>query len=186
MKINKILLILVSCVITAVQAGAVTHEPLYIVNGTVRPAAEVDRIPPAEIESMETLPADEESIARYGAAASNGVIIITLHYDAPARFTADTLPFDHYIAARVRWTDTDPTARVVLRLRIAADGSVAVEEELESTDSRLKRRILKALAEAPHWEPATKNGRAVESHAILRIQLPKGRPMPRERELIIR
>jgi len=40
--------------------------------------------------------------------------------------------------------------------------------------------LLKALAEAPRWKPATKNGRPVESEGVLRIQLPEGKPLPGE------
>ena len=45
---------------------------------------------------------------------------------------------------------------------------------------------MKALEEAPRWEPARKLGEAVESEGILRLQLPVGRPMPRKIELVIR
>lgn len=160
------------------------QQPLYLVNGLERPDA--SDIPPAMIERIEELPADEETIARYGERAAGGVILITLRYDEPPRFTADTLPFARYIARRVSWGPTDPTARVVLRYRIAADGTLSVSELLEATDNRFKRRVLKAVAEAPRWEPARKGGEPVESEGVLRIQLPAGRPMPRRPELVIR
>lgn len=61
------------------------QRPLCIVNGA--PTEEdIALIPPEDIERVETLPADEETIARYGAEASNGVILVTLRYDEPARF----------------------------------------------------------------------------------------------------
>ena len=139
-----------------------------------------------DIELVEELPADEETIARFGPRASNGVILITLRYDEPARFEADSLSFGNYIARRVRWEAHEPAARVVLRYRITAEGQTIVEDELESTDNRLKRRVLKAVEEAPCWRPARKNGRAVESEGVLRIQLPEGKRMPRQIELVIR
>ena len=46
--------------------------------------------------------------------------------------------------------------------------------------------VLKALEEAPLWEPATKNGTPVASEGVLRIQLPEGKPLPRLPELIWR
>ena len=143
------------------------REPLYIVNGEER--TEIQSIPPDDIERVEMLPADEETVARYGQRASNGVMLVSLRYDTPARFA-----------------ETDPTARVVLRYTITETGRAEVDQELESTDNRLKRRVLKALAEAPAWTPATKNGSPIASQGILRIQLPKGRRMPRQVELIIR
>ena len=143
------------------------REPLYIVNGEER--TEIQSIPPDDIERVEMLPADEETVARYGQRASNGVMLVSLRYDTPARFA-----------------EADPTARVVLRYTITETGRAEVDQELESTDNRLKRRVLKALAEAPAWTPATKNGSPIASQGILRIQLPKGRRMPRQVELIIR
>ena len=66
------------------------------------------------------------------------------------------------------------------------EGKAVLAQELESTDNRLKRRVLKALSEAPHWHPAQKNGVAVASEGVLHIQLPKGKRMPRPVELVWR
>ena len=135
--------------------------------------------------NVEMLPADEETIARYGQRAAHGVMLITLRYDRPASFPADSA-FGSYIARQVRWDESEPTARVVLRYKITPDGETIVQQELESTDNRLKRRVLKAVAEAPRWHPAQKNGAPVESEGVLSIQLPEGRRMPRQAELVIR
>ena len=176
--------LLLACVCCAATLSVAAQQPLYFVNGT--PADDIASIPPDDIELVEELPADEETLARFGPRASNGVILITLRYDEPARFEADSLSFGNYIARRVRWEAHEPAARVVLRYRITAEGQTVVEDELESTDNRLKRRVLKAVEEAPRWRPARKNGRAVESEGVLRIQLPEGKRMPRQIELVIR
>ena len=178
----KTLLILWTLLLAAVLPAA-AQQPLYIVNGKV--CDDIRSIPPDDIEQVESLPADEETIARYGAEASNGVILVTLRYDSPARFPSDST-FGSYIARQVRWDESEPTARVVLRYKITPDGETVVQQELESTDSRLKRRVLKAVAEAPRWHPAQKNGAPVESEGVLSIQLPEGRRMPRQAELVIR
>jgi len=161
-----------------------TQKPLYIVNGV--PCQEIQTIPPDDIESVEELPADEQTIRIYGQEASNGVIVVRLRYDTPARFGDGSELFADYIARQVRWDENEPTARVVLRYRILPDGGTEVTEELESTDSRLRRRILKAMAEAPRWTPATRDGGPIGSEGVLRIQLPAGREMPRPVELVIR
>ncbi len=160
------------------------QSPLYIVNGVERTSTA--DIPPEVIERIEELPADEFTIAQYGEKASNGVVLITLKYDEPPRFAGDSLAFADYIASQVAWTETDPTARIVLRYRIAQDGTLTVLDQLEATDKRLLRRVLKAVAAAPRWEPARKAGAAVESEGVLRLQLPLGRRMPRQVELIWR
>ena len=75
---------------------------------------------------------------------------------------------------------------MVLRYRIAEDGSLTILETLQSTDSRLKRRVEKVVEASPRWEPARKAGQAVATEGVLRIQLPEGRPLPRELQLVIR
>ena len=177
------LLLYILFLAAAVRAATPRPQPLYIVNG--KETSEIRSIPPEDIENVEMLPADEETIARYGDKAANGVMLVTLRYDQSAVFTADST-FGSYIARQVRWDESEPTARVVLRYKITPDGETVVQQELESTDNRLKRRVLKALSEAPHWHPAQKNGVAVASEGVLHIQLPKGKRMPRPVELVWR
>lgn len=149
------LLLYILFLAAAVRAATPRPQPLYIVNG--KETSEIRSIPPEDIENVEMLPADEETIARYGQRAAHGVMLITLRYDRPASFPADSA-FGSYIARQVRWDESEPTARVVLRYKITPDGETVVQQELESTDNRLKRRVLKAVAEAPRWHPAQKNG----------------------------
>ena len=167
------LLLYILFLAAAVRAATPRPQPLYIVNG--KETSEIRSIPPEDIENVEMLPADEETIARYGQRAAHGVMLITLRYDRPASFPADSA-FGSYIARQVRWDESEPTARVVLRYKITPDGETVVQQELES----------KAVAEAPRWHPAQKNGAPVESEGVLSIQLPEGRRMPRQAELVIR
>ena len=167
------------------QLSAQERRPVYIVNGERYEGDAFREIPPAEIERMEQLPADEQTIERYGSDASNGVILITLKYDSKAVFTADSLSFDRYVARRIKWDATDPVARVVYRFKVQCDGSVVLTDLLESTDGRLRRKVVKAVEEAPRWSPATKDGRPVETEHVLRVQLPEGRAMPPERAVIL-
>lgn len=171
------------CLLLSARAAEPKPTPLYIVNGKI--ADQIRTIPPEEIEHVEMLPADEETIARYGERAMHGVMLITLRYDEPARFPADST-FGSYIARQVRWADDDPVARVVLRYTITPEGAIRIDDTLESTDNRLKRRVLKAVEGSPRWQPARKNGKAVASEGVLSIQLPEGRPMPRRVELVYR
>ena len=180
MNIRTILFLLVAAAV-ALPLSAQERRPVYIVNGERYEGDAFREIPPAEIERMEQLPADEQTIERYGSDASNGVILITLKYDSKAVFTADSLSFDRYVARRIKWDATDPVARVVYRFKVQCDGSVVLTDLLESTDGRLRRKVVKAVEEAPRWSPATKDGRPVETEHVLRVQLPEGRAMPPER-----
>lgn len=167
----------------AAWATAAAQQPLYIVNGVEREA--IADIPPDDIERVEMLPADEESIARYGEGAAHGVMLVTLRYDEPARFFAGE-DFSEYIARQVEWDEDEPAARVILRYKITPEGLTQIVRELEATDSRLRRRVVKAVEQAPPWTPARKDGKPIESDGVLRIQLPAGKPMPRPMELVYR
>ncbi|WP_195459868.1 energy transducer TonB [Alistipes sp. D31t1_170403_E11] len=182
MKRYVLILCALFCAAT-LRAATPKPQPLYIVNG--KETKEIRSIPPEDIEHVEMLPADEETIACYGQRAAHGVMLITLRYDQPAAFPADST-FGSYIARQVRWDASEPTARVVLRYKITPEGEIVIQQELESTDNRLKRRVLKAVAEAPRWQPAQKNGSPIESEGVLSIQLPEGRHLPRQMELVIR
>ena len=178
-----VILLFLLCFAAAVRAATPKPTAMYIVNGKEMKA--IRSIPPEDIENVEMLPADEETIARYGQRAAHGVMLITLRYDQPAAFPADST-FGHYIASRVRWDASEPAARVVLRYKITPEGDTVVHQELKSTDNRLKRRVLKAVADAPRWQPARKNGRPIETEGVLSIQLPEGKRIPRPVELVFR
>ena len=157
--------------------------PLYIVNGEKMTEEQVKDINPKDIVDNHLLPADEQTIERYGHEAANGVVVITLRYDTPARFEieGEVTKYSAYIADRIKWDETDPVARIIISFKVKADGSVAEFDVLEATDKRLLRRIEKAMTEAPRWQPALKDGKGVETTHLLKVTLPKGRTMPRER-----
>ncbi|MBQ9138718.1 MAG: TonB-dependent receptor [Alistipes sp.] len=177
------LLTILACSLLWLTAAAETdREPLYIVNGQVR--SSVSDIPEKNIERIETLPANEQTVAQYGQKANNGVVIITLCYDQAAQFTAGD-NFSEYIASKVKWKDNDPVARFVMRFTVCADGSVAEGNILQSTDKRFAKRVRSAFAASPKWQAATKRGVAVESEHLLVVQLPKGRKLPRQPYIIM-
>lgn len=177
-RLTAILAALLWSATTSAQRPA----PLYIVNGVEMES--VAHIPTADIESITPLEIDEATIAQYGERANEGVIIVTLRYDNPARFTGGD-SFNDYIAGHVAWADHYPAARVVMRYTIAADGTLTLGETLESTDARLRKKVVTAVKNAPAWKPATKNGKGVESEYVLSVQLPKGKPMPTEPYIVI-
>lgn len=165
-----------------------TQAPLYIVNGEPMSEEQVKDIDPSDIVSNTLLPADEHTIAEYGEAANNGVVVIVLRYDTPPRFEVggEQPGYSRYVGRMVKWdAESDPVARVIIAFRVEADGSVTVRDVLEATDKRLCRRVLKAMEEAPRWQPALKGGEGVATDHVLRITLPEGRTLPREREIAI-
>lgn len=182
----RFVLLLISLLAAVSLRAQTPRQPLCIVNGRVVDIDSLHDVQPDDIVTNEVLPADEETVARYGEQANYGVIIISLRYDTPAAFAAAGESYSAYIARQVKWDETERTARYVARFTVLEDGSVAVEKDLESTDPRLRRKILRAVSKAPRWQPAMKEGRPVPSSHVLRIQLPEGRPMPPERVIIRR
>lgn len=162
--------------------------PIYIVNGERMSEDEVKAIHPADIVSNELLTIDEKVIEKYGHDAANGVVVITLRYDTPARFEIEGKEesFSNYIAQRVKWGKAEDVARVVMSFTVNGDGTVSEKEVLEATDRRLLSRIRKAMTATPQWLPAKKDGKGIKTDHILRITLPFGRTMPRERVILIR
>ena len=145
----------------------------------------VKHIPEKNIEHIDHLPANEESVAKYGERANNGVIIVTLRYDKEAKFTGGKSLVD-YVGERVKWPENYGVARFVARYTIGADGTFRLGTILQSTDHQFRKRVLKVLQSLPKWQPATKQGKAVESEYVLAVQLPKGKAMPKEPYIIIR
>ena len=162
--------------------------PLYIVNGKRVTQSEAQDISPRDIISEKMLPADEQTIAKYGAEASNGVVVITLRYDTPARFEigGQEQRYSASVAQQVKWGEFDPVARVIVAFKVGADGSVSLREVLESSDKRLQRRVEKVLASSPRWIPAKREGKGVDTDHVLRITLPEGRELPPEPVILIR
>ena len=171
------------------SAQIFTHRmPLYIVNGERMSEEDVKEIDPSDIVSNELLAVDEAVIEKYGHDAANGVVVITLRYDTPARFEVDgeEAKYSSYIAERVKWNEIDGMARVIMSFTVSGDGTVTEKEVLEATDRRLLSRIRKEMKLAPKWISAKKNGKGITTDHILRITLPIGRTMPRERAILIR
>ena len=145
----------------------------------------VKHIEESNIEHIDHLEANEATVAKYGERANNGVIIVTLRYDKEAEFSGGKALAD-YIEERVKWDENWGVARFVARYTIGADGSFRLGNELESTDNQLRKRVLRVFQSLPAWQPATKQGKAVESEYVLSVQLPRGKEMPREPYIVIR
>ena len=179
---KRLLFMVLLALLCSIATAEHNHTPLYIVNGEVR--SDVSDIPEKNIEKIVTLPANEQTIAKYGEQANNGVILVTLCYDVAAVFPPAE-SFSAYIASQVKWRDSDPAARFVMRFTIEADGTLTEGNILQSTDKQFARRVLAAVKAAPKWRAATKQGKAASSEHLLIVQLPKGKKLPREPYIIM-
>lgn len=161
------------------------QQPLYVVNGRV--VENIDGIPQSDIESINVLPADEETIAKWGLAASEGVIVVRLKFDTPATFAAEGYNnFTAYLAKQIKWDENMPVERASLRLNITEEGSIEVIEVLDTTSRQFLKRVTKAIASAPRWQPAMRDGKPIESLQLVNIQLPLGKELPKDPYVIIR
>lgn len=168
--------------------GATTlsaREPLYVVNGKV--VESIKHIPQGDIESIDILPANEDTIAMWGEGAAEGVILLRLVYDTPARFVTEGYDnYTDYLADNVKWDERMPAERVSLRLTIDSDGGVTIAEVLQSTSRQFLKRVTSAIENSPRWEPAMRDGGAVESIVLVNLLLPEGKSLPVEHAVILR
>jgi hypothetical protein len=179
----RLLLLIFAGLFTAVSLSA--HGPLYVVNGVA--VESIEGIAQSDIETIETLPADEETIAKWGIEASEGVVLVILRYDSPARFSTEGYSnFTDYLVATVKWPDNMPAERVSLRIIIDETGRTSIEEVLESTSRQFLGRVTKAIEDAPLWEPAQRKGEGVASQHLVNLKLPLHKELPTEPFVIIR
>ena len=158
--------------------------PLYVVNGT--PMKSIEHILQEDIEHIDVLPANEESIERWGMEACEGVIIVTLRYDSPATFSYNGFDnFTTYLSKSVRWDEKMDPERVSLRIRVDSSGRASIVKVLQATSRQFLKRVERAISEAPLWHPATRNGEAVESTHLVNLLLPEGGTLPVERGVIL-
>ena len=168
--------LLIALLLLPFVASAQRGNPLIFVNGEPMTSAELAAIEPEDILSVETLPADEQTIEKYGQEASNGVILLELRYDEEARFVVDGVEqsFSDYIASQVKWGEAEPVAQVIISYTVDAEGKVCDFD------------ILKAMESSPQWIPATKDGKGVARRKVLRVTLPRGKELPPERVILMR
>ena len=161
------------------------YKPLYVVNGTI--VESIEHIPHDDIERIDNLPANEETIAKWGMEASEGVILVTLKYDKRATFSYERFDnFTEYLASKVRWDESMSAERVSLRILVDSSGKATISEVISSTSKQFLKRVTRAIEEAPLWQPAEKSGVAIESLHLVNLQLPKSKSLPKEIGVIIR
>lgn len=167
--------------------GAATlsaRGPMYVVNGAI--VESIEHIAQEDIERIDVLPADEQTVAQWGVEASEGVILVTLRYDTPARFSHEGFDnFTNYLAKSVRWSDKQDAQRVSLRIKVDGEGRVTIDKVLQATSRQFLRRVEQAIASAPRWQPASRDGKSVESIHLVNLLLPEGQSLPIERGVIL-
>lgn len=175
---------LLALILSIIGIGTLyAQKPMYIVGGKV--VESIDDIPHENIERIDVLPADEATIAEWGSAAHEGVIIVTLRYDTPATFNAEGVDnFTDYLANAVAWSDKMAAERVSLRIKVDCEGRATIEEVLQATSRPFLKRVQRAINEAPLWSPAMRDGVAVESIHLVNLLLPKGKRLPEEHAVI--
>ena len=165
-------------------ASLSARGPMYVVNGTV--VESIEHIAQEDIERIDVLAADDETVAKWGLGASEGVILVTLHYDTPARFECkDESNFTSYLAHNVRWGENMNPERVSLRIVVDTEGKATISKVLQATSRQFLKRVEQAIGNAPLWKPATRNGKAVKSTHLINLLLPEGESLPVERGVIL-
>ena len=167
----KRLLLIALLLLLSISASA----QFYVVNGEEYSAEQMRRIDPERVESTELVPVNDSIMALYGERAADGVIIVKLKHDTEPRFSVDSLSFREWVEREVAWGNDEPAARVVYRYVVGIDGRARLSELIESTDNRLRQRVVRAVKRSPQWTPAEREGQAVEVEQTLIVELPKGK-----------
>ena len=169
----KRLLLIVLLLLLSISASA----QLYIVNGEEYSVEQMRRIDPERVESTELVPVNDSIMVLYGERAADGVIIVKLKHDTEPRFSVDSLSFREWVEREVEWGNDEPAARVAYRYVVGIDGRARLTELIESTDNRLRQRVVRAVKRSPQWTPAERERQAVEVEQTLIVELPKGKRM---------
>ena len=167
----KRLLLIALLLLLSISASA----QFYVVNGEEYSAEQMRRIDPERVESTELVPVNDSIMVLYGERAADGVIIVKLKHDTEPRFSVDSLSFREWVEREVAWGNDEPAARVVYRYVVGIDGRARLSELIESTDNRLRQRVVRAVKRSPQWTPAEREGQAVEVEQTLIVELPKGK-----------
>ncbi|MFR9603249.1 MAG: hypothetical protein SNG02_05185 [Rikenellaceae bacterium] len=163
------LLILYTLLSTSLFGVGLSQKPLYIVNGKVV-EGEFDTNSTL-VERIEYL-SGEEAVEMYGVGASNGVVLVTLKFETPPKFSESESLRDH-ISQRITWIDEENPAQVIFKYRVDPTGRMEVVEILSSDSKKLTKRIYKVVEQMPLWSsPALNSGEAVESFGTERIKVP--------------
>ncbi|MFI3282987.1 MAG: TonB-dependent receptor [Rikenellaceae bacterium] len=169
----KWLLIILSSLIALESTFAMGEDPLFIVNGKEVSKSAFEKIEPAIITKMQVLK-EYESTKEYGTRGDHGVILVTLLYDTSPIF-ADDKNFVEYLKGNIKWDENEYPASAFLKYRLKTDGTTELIE-IDCTDRRFKKRVLKAFNSAPRWKSPTMNmGEAVEIEGSVRITLPNSK-----------
>ena len=63
---------------------------------------------------------------------------------------------------------------------------MTIDKILQATSRQFLRRVEQAIAQAPRWQPALRDGRSVESTHLVNLLLPEGESLPVEPGVIFR
>ena len=156
-----------------------TATPLFVIEGNVAPKDfDLNSIDPETIESIRVLKDGTTSIEKYGDAAKNGVVEITLKkqlQDGPQTFNGgNNADFAKWVQANIRYPEgATKVGRVAVSFTVSETGKVTDVKALTGPEEILNEEAVRVIASSPDWSPAIKDGKPVAIKLVIPVDFTK-------------
>jgi hypothetical protein len=165
---------------------------LIVIDGKKSSKEELDKIPPADIESITIL--KENAFEKYGYPAPNGAIEITTKKNSTMGAAKDTMPdkvftkvekeaqfpggvsaWQRYISRAIvasldTFTEKD-YGTCILKFIVNTDGKVSDVKATTMQGTQLARVSVEAIKSGPKWIPASQNDKPVAAYRLQPVTL---------------
>ncbi|MGN6803538.1 MAG: N-acetylmuramoyl-L-alanine amidase [Ginsengibacter sp.] len=180
-------------VIEITTKNHVPGNAIIIIDGKQSTKDELNKIPPAKIESVRVFKG-ESAIKKYGDKAKEGAILIVTKKNQTPFSVKDSIPdkvftkvqveasfpggqqaWQKYIAKVItdsisKFTKTD-YGTCVVRFIVNVDGTVSDVVATTMKGSELAKITISAIKNGPKWIPASQNGKAVAAYRLQPVTL---------------
>ena len=153
--------------------------PLFVIDGNVAPKDfDLNSIDPQTIESIRVLKDGTTSIEKYGDAAKEGEVEITLKkqlQDGPQTFNGgNNADFAKWVQANVKYPEgATKEGRVAVSFTVSETGKVTDVKALTGPEEILNNEAVRVIASSPDWSPAIKDGKPVAIKLVIPVDFTK-------------
>jgi TonB family protein len=163
--------------VTNIKADTIVFDTnsssLFFIDGKESTKAEVDRLDPKKIESINVLKG-ESIVSKYGEKGKDGVIEITTKMASEAFTIVEEMPqfpggieaLKKYVASTLQYPaialENGITGQVYVNFIVAQDGSITDAKIARRVDPSLDKEALRIVNNMPKWKPGSQAGKNVK------------------------
>ncbi len=178
--------------------GPALDSVLYVIDGEIIPAGNINNVNPNDIESIYVLK-NGAAFEKYGAKGSNGVIeiitkkqntavqeqrvdnIIFSKVETEATFPGGESAWVKYISNALQkdiqtLRQEGKSGYCIVQFIVSRDGKISDVKALTMNDTKLAEAAVNAIKNGPDWEPARQNGIKVNSYRKQPVSFQKENP----------